>query len=172
MAVGLVIAEEVSEGIERKDGGLLSGQRCGRCSRKGHVAAACLFEVYCVICDSHDHVNHKCPVLKMPRPVAHAVGYAVHGLGFYHIPRAPLSRDRKDSKMARVVVEGGQLSKEEVKSQLERLFPGKWVWELKEQEDNSFVTKFPSKVELQRAMAFGGAMARGEKDPTGGADHF
>jgi hypothetical protein len=74
--------------------------------------------------------------------------------------------------MARVVVEGGQLSKEEVKSQLERLFPGKWVWELKEQEDNSFVTKFPSKVELQRAMAFGGAMARGEKDPTGGADHF
>jgi hypothetical protein len=67
--------------------------------------------------------------------------------------------------MARVVVEGGQLSKEEVKSQLERLFPGKWVWELKEQEDNSFVTKFPSNVELQRAMAFGGAMARGEKIP-------
>jgi hypothetical protein len=82
MAVGLAIAEEVSEGIEREDGGLLSGQRCGRCSRKGHVAAACSFEVYCVICDSHDHVNHKCPVLKMPRPVAHAVGYAVHGLGF------------------------------------------------------------------------------------------
>jgi hypothetical protein len=27
--------------------------------------AKCTKEIYCVICDSHDHVNHKCPVLKM-----------------------------------------------------------------------------------------------------------
>jgi hypothetical protein len=60
-----------------------------------------------VICDKHnDHVNYKCPILKMPRPVAPAVGYAVHGLGFYYIPRPPLPRARKDSRTALISVEG------------------------------------------------------------------
>jgi hypothetical protein len=54
-----------------------------------------------------------------------------------------------------------QLDKEEVQRQLERIFPGKWQWELSELEDNSFITKFPSKFELQRAVAFGGADAKG-----------
>jgi hypothetical protein len=86
-----------------------AGVKCSRCAKKGHSAAACKAEIYCVICDKrNEHVNHKCPVLKMPRPVAHAVGYAVHGLGFYHIPRPPLSRAKKESRMACITVEGGQ----------------------------------------------------------------
>jgi hypothetical protein len=72
------------------------GIKCLRCTRKGHMAARCTAEIYFVICDSHEHVNHKFPVLKMPRPVAHAVGYAVHGLGFYHIPHPPLPKAKKD----------------------------------------------------------------------------
>lgn len=57
--------------------------------------------------------------------------------------------------MALIMVEGGQLSKEYVVSQLQRLYPRKWKWELVEMENNSFTTKFPSKIELQRAIAFG-----------------
>jgi hypothetical protein len=38
--------------------------------------------------------------------VAHAVGYAVHGLGFYHIPRSPLPRAKKELRMAHITVEG------------------------------------------------------------------
>jgi hypothetical protein len=45
---------------------------------------------------------------------------------------------------------------EEVKRQLERLFfLEKWTWELKSHEENSFLAKFPWKLELQRAVAFG-----------------
>jgi hypothetical protein len=139
-----------------------AGVKCSRCTKKGHFAAACKAEIYCVLCDKlNDHVNHKCPVLKMSRPVAHAVGYAVHGLGFYHIPRPPLPRAKKESRMARITVEGGSVLMEEVKRQLERLFPGIWTWELKAHEENSFLAKFPSKLELQRAVAFGGADLRG-----------
>lgn len=67
------------EGGGSMDGGdaIKVGGRCSRCSKKGHLAAACKVEVYCVIYDSHDHMNHKCHLLKAPRPVAHAVGYAV-----------------------------------------------------------------------------------------------
>jgi hypothetical protein len=72
-----------------------------------------------VICDKHNnHVNYKCPILKMSRPVAHVVGYVVHGLGFDHISRPPLPRARKDSKTALISVEGGSVPLEEVKRQL------------------------------------------------------
>jgi hypothetical protein len=49
---------------------------------------------------------------------------------------------------------------EDVKRQLERLFPGKWTWELKAREDKSFLAKFPSKVEFQRAITFGALTLR------------
>jgi hypothetical protein len=161
-----VLMKEVEGEVDQS--GDAAGVKCSRCAKKGHFAAACKAEIYCVICDKrNEHVNHKCPVLKMPRPVAHAVGYAVHGLEFYHIPRPPLSRAKKESRMACITVEGGRVLMEEVKRQLERLFPGKWAWELKAHRENSFLAKFPSKLELQRAVAFGGADLRGDGVPSG-----
>jgi hypothetical protein len=74
--------------------------------------------------------------------------------------------------MALISMEGGQLSKEDVILQLERLFPGKWVWDLKDHEENSFLTKFPSKVELQLAIAFGGADIKGAGAPEGARIKF
>jgi hypothetical protein len=144
-----------------------AGIKCSRCSKKGHFAAKCNAELYCMICDGHDHVNHRCPLLKLPRPVAHAVGYAVHGMGFYHIQHAPLARSKKDSKMALVTVEVGELSKEQVVAQLQKLFLGKWNWELLEHEGGTFIAKFPSKLEIQRAIAFGGANVREAGVPVG-----
>ncbi|CAN6231827.1 unnamed protein product [Urochloa humidicola] len=146
---------------------LQGDDRCARCSKKGHAASKCTTELYCVICDGHDHVNHKCPLLKMPRAVAHAVGYAVHGLGFYHIQRPALSRAKKETKMALITVEGGNLSKEQVQKQMQRLFPGKWKWEIEEHKENAFITKFPSKAKLQRSIAFGGANVWEDGAPSG-----
>lgn len=103
-------------------------KNCGRCSQKGHLAADCTTKIYCVLCDGHDHVNHKCHLLRQPRPIAHAVGYSVTGLGFYHIPHPPLSR-KKDSKAALVKVVGGKLTAKQVVAQLQRIVPGKWKWE-------------------------------------------
>lgn len=92
--------EEEGDGEDSK-----TGVRCSRCTKKGHVASRCTVDLYCVICDGHDHVNHKCPIFKHPRPVAHAIGYAVHGLGFYHITLPPLSRGQEGIKNG--VVQGG-----------------------------------------------------------------
>lgn len=147
----------------------LTGKReksCSRCSLKGHLAPECTTEVYCGICDGHDHVNYKCHLLKQPRPLAHAVGYAVTGLGFYHIPHPPLSR-KKDSKIALVKIVGGSLSSDQVAAQLQRVVSAKWKWEPVTHERDSFVVPFPSKIDLQRAMAFGGADVRGNGVPQG-----
>jgi hypothetical protein len=169
---GDVIMGEAGDGEDGGSEDAKVGKKCSRCTKKGHVAASCTADIYCVICDKRDHVNYKCPLLKMPRPVAHAVGYAVHGLGFYHIPRPPLPRSKKESKTATISVEGCKLSKEEVQKQLERLFPGKWVWELKDHEEGSFLAKFPSRMELQRAVAFGGADIKGANIPVGARIKF
>jgi hypothetical protein len=61
---------------------------------------------------------------------------------------------------------------EEVKQQLERLFLGKWVWELRPHVEGAFLVKFPSRVELQRAVAFGGADIKGAEVPEGARIKF
>jgi hypothetical protein len=154
---GDVSMEDVAGGEESRDDDLRMGTKCTRCSKKGHSAARCMAELYCVICDDHDHLNHRCSILKQPRPVAHAIGYVVHGLGFYHIPHPPLSRKMKDTKVVLIKVVRGELNKKQVRSQLQRIFPSKWQWDLVVLEDGSFITKFPTKSKLQRAVAFGGA---------------
>lgn len=96
-------------------------------------------------------------MLKQPRPVAHAVGYALEGLGFYHIPHPLLLKGKKESKMALVACTGGQLTKEQMAAQLCKLFPAKWKWELVEHDGSSYLVPFPSRADLKRAIAFGGA---------------
>ena len=90
-------ADEVMKEAGEEEGGAKQGggTKCSRCTKRGHVATNCEIKLFCVICSAHDHVNHRCPLLKETRPVAHAVGYAVHGLGFYHIPHPPLPRSKK-----------------------------------------------------------------------------
>jgi hypothetical protein len=61
---------------------------------------------------------------------------------------------------------------EEVHKHFERLFLGKWVWELKAHEENAFLAKFPSKIELQRAVAFGGADIKGANVQAGARIKF
>jgi hypothetical protein len=170
---GGVVMKEIGEGNDRVAAETGTWIKCSRCAKKGHVAANCTPKIYYVIYDKHnDHVNYKCPVLKMSMPVAHVVGYAVHGLRFYHIPCPPFPRAWKDTRTTVISVEGQQLLMEEVKKELERLFPGKWIWGLQAHEGNTFLTKFPSKVELQRAVAFEGADIKCVSVPAGAKIKF
>lgn len=59
---------EATEGEAFEGGGSKAGIRCARCTRKGHMAAK----------------NFKCPIQKMPRQVAHPVGYAMHAAADPH----------------------------------------------------------------------------------------
>jgi hypothetical protein len=139
------VREEHGGSLDGGDAARLGG-KCSRCSKKGHHAAVCTTEIYCVICNSNDHMNHRCHLLKAPRPVAHAAGYAVMGLGFYHIPHPPLPRVKKDTKKAQVSVVGGILSGEQLITQLKRVVLVKWNWELKDIVEEKFITQFPQRL--------------------------
>jgi hypothetical protein len=64
---------------------------CFRCYKPGHGKLQCTTKLLCEICGNTDHLTGKCPILKQPWLLAHPCGYDVSGLGFYHIPHAPIN---------------------------------------------------------------------------------
>lgn len=130
---------------------------CFRCRTKGHVSAECKTDLFCNICESEEHVAASCPIKKKTRPVAHAVGYAVDNLGFYHIPHAPYSTAKKDGITALITVTGGSLTEVELVGHLKHLVPGKFEWDVQMRGQDKWVAPFPSKSDLRRTINFGSA---------------
>jgi hypothetical protein len=83
---------------------------CFRCWKPGHGKLDCVAQLLCEICDSKEHLTGKCPILKQPCLLAHPCGYDVSGLGFYHIPHAPITLGKTDNRTTLVTVKGGEIS--------------------------------------------------------------
>ncbi|KAJ1275894.1 hypothetical protein BS78_05G171000 [Paspalum vaginatum] len=136
---------------------------CYRCFTKGHVASVCTTVLCCEICDSDEHVTKACPWMKGAKPTAIPCGYAVDGLGFYFIPHTEKHVPKSDSRTALVKVIEGSLTAVQVTVELERILPGNWTWTLEEINEKTFMTTFPSNVELQRLILWGPLEAKNAK---------
>jgi hypothetical protein len=77
---------------------------CFRCYKLGHRKLECTAKLHYDICDSHEHLTSKCPILKQPHLLAHPCGYSISGLGFYHIPHAPYTLVKTSNTRALVTV--------------------------------------------------------------------
>lgn len=114
---------EPSSKAETKEGGGKSPY-CYRCLTKGHIMTECTVEEFCEVCASKDHVKARCQIYRADRIQAAPCGYAVQGLGFFHIPHTPGQKQRNDSRSAVVRVTNGVLTVANVVAELERLIPG------------------------------------------------
>ncbi|KAJ1282618.1 hypothetical protein BS78_03G065900 [Paspalum vaginatum] len=150
-------SQESSKGVGKKN------PYCYRCFTKGHVSVVCTTVLCCGICDSAEHVTKACPLMKGAKPTAILCGYAVDGLGFYFIPHTEKHVPRSDSRSALVKVIEGSLTAAQVTVELERILPGNWKWTLEEINDKTFMTTFPSNVELQRLILWGPLEAKSSK---------
>jgi hypothetical protein len=130
---------------------------CFRCYKPGHGKLVCTTKLRCDICGNNEHMTGRCPILKQPRLLAHPCGYDVSGLGFYHIPHAPIALGKSDNRTALVTIQGGTISIPQLVTELSRLIPKKWLWDVTQQDDDSFIVPFPSRGDLQRSVAFGKA---------------
>ncbi|KAJ1273979.1 hypothetical protein BS78_05G028000 [Paspalum vaginatum] len=110
-----------------------------------------------------EHVTKTCPLMKGAKPTAIPCGYAVDGLGFYFIPHTEKHVPKSDSRSALVKVIEGSLTAAQVTVELERILPGNWKWTLEEINDKTFMTTFPSNVELQRLILWGPLEAKSSK---------
>ena len=136
--------------------GINKNPYCYRCYTKGHTLQECTSKFYCEVCESEDHIGSRCPIFRSNnKPSAELCGYAVDGLGFFHIPLSVGQRIKHDSKAALVKVTRGQMTVQNVVSELERLIPGNWKWVVEDNGDNTFRTIFPSAAELKRMVEWG-----------------
>jgi hypothetical protein len=86
--------------------------------------------------------------------MAHPCGYDVNGLGFYHIPHAPIITGKPNNITALVTVQGGVLSIPQLVAELSRLIPERWQWQVTQHRKNSFIVPFPSRGDLLCSVAF------------------
>jgi hypothetical protein len=71
-----------------------------RCYKHGHGKLECMAKLLCDICGNNEHITGRCPILKQPCLMAHPCGYDVNGLGFYHIPHAPITPGKPNNTKA------------------------------------------------------------------------
>lgn len=88
----------------------------------------CTDEKFCEVCASKDHVKARCPIYRADKVQATPCGYAVEGLGFFHIPHTPGQKQKNDSRSATIRVTDGVLTVANVVAELQRLIPGNWIW--------------------------------------------
>jgi hypothetical protein len=130
---------------------------CFRCYKPRHGKLVCTAKLRCEICGSNEHMTSKCPILKQPPLLAHPYGYDMSGLGFYHIPHALITLGKSENHTTLVMVQGGVISIPQVVIELSWLIPKKWLWDVTQQDDNSFIVPSPSRGDLHRSVAFGKA---------------
>jgi hypothetical protein len=111
--------------------------------------------MYCEICDSRDHFKPRCSKYRVVKQGVVLCGFAVEGLGFFHISHDLGGRTGPDARAALIRVTEGKLSVQNVVAELKRLIPGDWVWNVEEAGQNSFRTFFPSKNEMLRMVECG-----------------
>jgi hypothetical protein len=124
---------------------------CFQCYKLGHGKLVCKAKLWCDICGSNDHMTGKCAILKLSRLLAHPCG-------FYHIPHAPIVSRKNDNCTTQVTMQGGVLSIPQLMAELGILIPERWLWNVTQRDEHSFVVPFSSQGgggDLQRSIAFG-----------------
>jgi hypothetical protein len=116
---------------------------CFRCYKPGHGKLICTAKLWCNICGSNEHMTGRCPILKQRCLLAHPCGYDMSGLGFYHILHAPITAGKSDNRTALVTVQGGVLSIQQLVTELSRLIPKRWLWNVTQQDKHIFIVRFP-----------------------------
>jgi hypothetical protein len=109
----------------------------------------------CTIC-TEDHYTNQCPQLRGPKPAVAFCGAAEDGMGFFQIQAArsnQIVNPAQISYAALITVETGEVNAQLIRSELARIIPVRWDWEVQDLGSNSFVVPFLSKEELERMVA-------------------
>jgi hypothetical protein len=89
-------------------------------------------KLQCTIC-TEDHYTNQCPLLRGPKPAVAFCGAAEDGMGFFQIQAArsnQIVNFAQVSFAALITVETGEVHAQLIRSELARIIPVRWVWEV------------------------------------------
>jgi hypothetical protein len=95
-------------------------------------------------------------------------GAAEDGMSFFQIQAArsnQIVNPGQVSFAALITVETGEVNAQLIRSELARIIPVRWDWEVHDLGNKSFVVPFPSKEELERMVAIH-TITTGNKEDT------
>ncbi|KAK1668644.1 hypothetical protein QYE76_056803 [Lolium multiflorum] len=100
---------------------------CYHCGKTGHIQAKCKDEPYCVKCNKVGHLSTMCASLSKAMEPFWA-GYGVEGRGFTccDVPDEELLPPAPNAAL--VILEGGDLSAEQMEEELKDLVDEEWEW--------------------------------------------
>ena len=107
-----------------------------KCKVKGHMTAMCTAEK------------------KKLRPIW--VGYGVEGRGFFHVSIPEDLMKKPMANTAKICVEKGNFSTEELMEELRELVDDNWDWQVRKLSTTDFMVVFPSSELLRMASRGGG----------------
>jgi hypothetical protein len=136
-------------------GGEATHITCYNCGKLGHVQAACTEEPFCIKCNKVGHLSAMCAFYNRAAEPFWA-GYGSNGVGFVccevseeeMLPPAP--------NAARISLEIGSLSAEQLEDELKDLVDEGWNWNVQQLSESDFAAFFPSKESLRMAIRGGG----------------
>jgi len=109
----------------------------------------------CTIC-TEEHYTNQCPLLRGPKPTVAYCGAAEDGLGFFQIQTArnnQIVKPIQSSVAALIMVEAGEVSAQLLQTELAKIIPVHWAWEVQQQGPDSFIVPFLSMDELECMVA-------------------
>ena len=131
---------------------------CFKCGEPGHIQAACTGEAFCMKCKVKGHMTAMCTAEKKKlRPIW--VGYGVEGRGFFHVSIPEDLMKKPMANTAKIFVEKGNFSAEELMEELRELVDDNWDWQVRKLSTTDFMVVFPSRELLRMASRGGGAHA-------------
>ncbi|KAK1666668.1 hypothetical protein QYE76_054827 [Lolium multiflorum] len=129
---GSTHGERVVQGRASAEGGAPSSSDvahivCYHCGKPGHFQAECKDDPFCVKCNKVGHLSAMCAALSKTSEPFWA-GYAADGKGFTccDVPEEELLPPAPNAAM--VILEGGELSAEQLEDELKDLVDEDWDW--------------------------------------------
>jgi hypothetical protein len=120
---------------------------CFNCGGCRHYNTDCKELKLCFVCETISHVGRECPEWKKPLVAAQYLGSVVQGLGFFHVDVQEESSGIGFLKCldncAVLTVEEGEISREEIVDNLQKIFDNEWHWQLRGIEEFKYLVRFP-----------------------------
>lgn len=129
---------------------------CYSCGDPGHHVDKCERPKACFICKMINHKVEACPIRKKPHTSARYVGSVAPGLGFYHLdtPDANAQHQGALTNVGIVLVEQGEVSKEELSKEFVDIYKTNWPWPINALDEWSFLVKFPPEIDVVQVAGY------------------